>query len=61
MQKFDEHLSTLGEPIASSKKWRSGYWKNWDRDLVRDADVMDEGEDFDAESFLECDERVEEA
>ena len=40
-----------------SKKWRSGYWKNWCRDLVLEADVMDEREDFDAVSFLECDKR----
>ena len=48
------------ESIARSKKWRGGYWKNWYTDLVLEADVMDNGEDCDAESVPECDKRVEE-
>ena len=60
-QLSDEHLATLDESIVMSKKWRSGYWKNWYRDLVLEVGVMDDGEDCVVESFLECDERVEEA
>ena len=34
----DEHLRDLDALTAASKRWKSGYWKNWYRDLVLDVD-----------------------
>ena len=56
-QLWDEHLAGLDKLTVISKKWRSGYWKNWYRDLVVDMDETDVTEDLDRP---ECDKREEE-
>ena len=37
-QMWNEHLSQLPPKVAETKKWRSGYWKNWNREIVLDSD-----------------------
>ena len=35
---WDEHLGQLPPKVAETKKWSSGYWKNWYREIVLDSD-----------------------
>ena len=39
-QLWIEHLQTMDVATAGTKRWKSGYWRNWYRNLV-----LDSGED----------------
>ena len=46
---WDEQLASLDEDVSASKRWRSGYWMNWYRELVLDvgeAELPGDSEDY---------------
>ena len=51
-QLWNEHIRSLDTTVAETKRWKSGYWKKWYRDLVLDvseSEFSDEWSPVDSE------------
>ena len=57
---WSHHLATLSPTVALTKRWKSGYWRNWfaDLNLLESLDDVDGGDLLVAETEEDVDEGI---